>query len=69
MVEMKGEINQEVIDTLIDLTKCIIGEKAENIILRSVTEKNKENCTRRDIVFAFADEIQNLFGQNEKIIE
>jgi predicted hydrocarbon binding protein len=64
MVEIKGEINQEVINTLIDLTKAIIGEKAVNNIVKSVNEKNKENTTGEDIVFAFADEIQNLFGQH-----
>ncbi|ACD67209.1 MAG TPA: hypothetical protein DEA57_05085 [Sulfurihydrogenibium sp.] len=63
MVEIKGEINQEVIDTFIDLTKCIIGENAVNNVLRLANEKNKENCTGRDIVFAFADEVQNMFGQ------
>jgi predicted hydrocarbon binding protein len=64
MAEIKGEINQEVINTLIDLTKTIIGEKAVDNIVKSVMEKNKENCTGRDIIFAFADEIQNLYGQN-----
>jgi predicted hydrocarbon binding protein len=64
MVEIKGEIDQEVIDTLIDLTKCIIGEKAVNNIVKSVMEKNKEDTTGKDIVFTFADEIQNMFGQN-----
>jgi len=64
MAEIKGEINQEVINTLIDLTKAIIGEKAVDNIVKSVMEKNKENATGKDIVFAFADEIQNLFGQN-----
>jgi predicted hydrocarbon binding protein len=63
MAEIKGEINQEVINTLIDLTKAIIGEKAVDNIVKSVMEKNKENCAGKDIVFAFADEIQNLFGQ------
>jgi hypothetical protein len=63
MVEIKGEINQEVINTLIDLTKAIIGEKIVDNIVKSVNEKNKENAIGRDIVFAFADEIQNMFGQ------
>jgi predicted hydrocarbon binding protein len=64
MAEIKGETYQEVINTLIDLTKAIIGEKAVDNIVKSVNEKNKENATGKDIVFAFADEIQNLFGQN-----
>jgi predicted hydrocarbon binding protein len=64
MVEIKGEINQEVINTLIDLTKAIVGEKATDNIMRSVMKKNKENVTGKDIVFTFADEIQNLFGQH-----
>ena len=55
MVEIKGEINQEVINTLIDLTKTIIGEKAVDNIVKSVMEKNKENATGKDVVFAFAD--------------
>lgn len=64
VTKIKGEINREVIETLINLTKNIIGEKATENIVRAVMEKNKENCTGRDIVFAFADEIQNMFGQN-----
>jgi hypothetical protein len=64
MAEIKGEINQEVINTLIDLTKTIIGEKAVDNIVKSIMEKNKKNVTGKDIVFAFADEIQNLFGQH-----
>jgi hypothetical protein len=64
MAEVKGEINKELINTLIELTKTIIGEKAVNNIVKSVMEKNKEDTTGKDIVFAFADEIQNLFGQN-----
>jgi len=64
MAEIKGEINQEVINTLIDLTKAIIGEKAVDNIVKSVNEKNKENAVGKDIVFAFADEIQNMYGQN-----
>jgi hypothetical protein len=67
MAEIKGVINQEVINTLIDLTKAITGENAVDDIMRrvkSVIEKNKENVAGKDIVFAFADEIQNLFGQH-----
>jgi iron uptake system EfeUOB component EfeO/EfeM len=61
MAEIKGEINQEVINTLIDLTKAIAGEKVVDNIMRSIMEKNKENVIGKDIVFTFADEIQNLF--------
>jgi predicted hydrocarbon binding protein len=64
MAEITGETNQEVINTLINLTKAIIGEKVVDNIMKSVMEKNKENTTGKDIVFAFADEVQNLFGQS-----
>ena len=63
MEKIKGEINKEVIDTLVNLTKAIIGERGVDQILKTVMEKNKENCTGRDLVFAFADEIQKIFGQ------
>jgi hypothetical protein len=64
MAEIKGEANQEVINALMDLSKRIVGEKTVDNIMKSIMEKNKENATGKDIVFAFADEIQNLFGQN-----
>ncbi|MCX7760328.1 MAG: hypothetical protein N2Z81_04000 [Hydrogenothermaceae bacterium] len=63
MATIEGEINQEVIDTLISLTKNILGEKAVNQILNEVSKKASENASGRDIVFAFADEVQNMFGQ------
>lgn len=63
MVMIEGEINKEVIDTLISLTKNILGEKAVNQILSEVSKKSSENASGRDIVFAFADEVQNMFGQ------
>jgi len=64
MAEIIDEVNQEVINTLIDLSRRIIGEKTVDNIMKSIMEKNKENATGKNIVFAFADEIQNLFGQN-----
>jgi predicted hydrocarbon binding protein len=59
-----AEINQEVINTLIDLTKAIIGENGIDNILRLANERDKENYTGKDIIFAFTDEIQNMFGQH-----
>jgi predicted hydrocarbon binding protein len=64
MAEIKGEINQEVINTLTNTTKAIIGERTVDNIMRSVMEKSKENATGKDIIFTFVDKIQNLFGQN-----
>lgn len=63
MATIEGEINKEVIDTLISLTKNILGEKAVKQILSEVSKKTSENTSGRDIVFAFADEVQNMFGQ------
>jgi hypothetical protein len=63
MGEIKGQINQEVIDTLVSLTKNILGDKAVEQILNTICEKIGNQCSGRDIVFAFADEIQNMYGQ------
>lgn len=62
MGEIKGQINQEVIDTLVSLTKSILGDKAVELILNTVRKKVGNQSSGRDIVFAFADEIQNMYG-------
>lgn len=62
-MKIEGEINQEVIETLVSLTKNILGEKVVNQILSEVSKKSADAASGRDIVFAFADEVQNMFGQ------
>lgn len=65
MAKIEGEINKEVIDTLVSLTKNILGEKTVDIILNEINKKsNGKELSGRDIVFSFADEIQNMFGKN-----
>ena len=64
MENIKGSINKEVIDTLVSLTRNILGDKAVDQILNNIAKKVGDNLTGRDIVFAFADEIQNIYGQN-----
>jgi len=63
MAEIKGQIDKEVIDTLVSLTRNILGDKAVDKILRVLPEKLKGSPTGRDIVFAFADEVQNIYGE------
>jgi predicted hydrocarbon binding protein len=64
METIKGSINKEVIDTLVSLTRNILGDKAVDQILNNIAKKVGDNLTGRDIVFAFTDEIQNIYGQN-----
>jgi len=52
-------ITQEVIDTLVNLMKNILGERTVNII----TNKLGENISGRELIFSFADETQKLLGQ------
>ncbi|MFN3977299.1 hypothetical protein [Sulfurihydrogenibium azorense] len=63
MAEIKGQIDKEVIDTLVSLTRNILGDKAVDQILKALPGKLKGSPTGRDIVFAFADEVQNMYGQ------
>lgn len=41
MAEIKGQIDKEVIDTLVSLTRNILGDKAVDEILRVLPEKLK----------------------------
>lgn len=52
-------ITQEVINKLVELMKNILGERAVNIVLRQIGE----DATGRELVYAFANETQNLLGQ------
>ena len=62
MEKIKGNINKDVIDTLITLTKDILGNNAVNEILNRISEKTSDNASGKDIIFAFTDEIQNIYG-------
>ncbi len=57
---LKGEITQEVVETLVDLMKDIIGEKAVNIVLRQFPREAQ--LPGRDLVFRFAEETEKLLG-------
>lgn len=62
-MKVEGEINQEVIQTLVSLTKNILGERAVEQILNEVSKRSGDVNSGKDIVFAFADEVQKMFGQ------
>ncbi|WP_297457328.1 hypothetical protein [Persephonella sp.] len=53
------KINEEVISILVKLTKNIIGDKAVELILKDLGE----DISGRQLVFAFAEKIQDLFGE------
>ncbi|GAB6072684.1 hypothetical protein JCM14244_10610 [Venenivibrio stagnispumantis] len=62
---IQGEINEEVISTLVNLSKNILGENLVNQLLNNLKSKEgTENLSGKDIVFAFADKIQEIFGNN-----
>ena len=60
-IKIKGEITKEVIDTLINLMKDIIGEKAVNIVLNGLNVG--EDAKGKDIVYAFAESTTNLLSK------
>lgn len=63
MERIEGEISQDVINTLVSLTKNILGENAVNQILSEISKRVGESSSGKEIVFAFADEVQNMFGK------
>jgi len=60
--EARGNVSKEVIDTLISAAKNVIGDNGVSGVLRFVAQKKSNDWTGVDVVFALADEIQNLFG-------
>jgi predicted hydrocarbon binding protein len=58
---IKGEINQEVIDTLSDLMAEVLGKNIVKSILRRSKEKGTDSGA--ETMFAFAQETQNLLGE------
>lgn len=60
-VKIKGEITKDVIDTLINLMKDVIGEKAVTIVLNGLDVG--ENAKGRDIVYAFAESTTNILSK------
>ncbi|WP_448587342.1 hypothetical protein [Thermocrinis sp.] len=64
MVDKRAELSKEVIDTLISIARKVMGDNAVDGILRMVSQKKNNEWTGVDVIFAFADEIQNLFGEN-----
>lgn len=60
-IKIKGEITQDVIDTLISLMKDVIGEKAVAIVLNGL--EVGENAKGRDIVYAFAESTTNMLSK------
>ncbi|MGC8942339.1 MAG: hypothetical protein ACP5KF_06730, partial [Sulfurihydrogenibium sp.] len=62
MEKIKRTINKEFIDTLVSLTRNVLGDNAVDHILNRINKKVGSDVSGRDIVFAFADEIQNIYG-------
>jgi predicted hydrocarbon binding protein len=60
-VKIKGNISQEVIDTLISLMTDVIGEKAVNIVLKNINVS--DNPKGKDIVYAFAESTTNILSK------
>ncbi len=59
-MEIKGQINKEVVDTLVKLMESVIGKRSVEIILRKLN--NRENLRGKDLIYTFAEETQNLLG-------
>ena len=60
-IKIKGEITQDVVDTLIGLMKDVIGDKAVTIVLNGLDVG--EDAKGRDIVYAFAESTTNLLSK------
>lgn len=58
----RGEITQEVVETLVKLMAEVIGQKAVDIVLRQFP--TDEQPSGRDLVFRFAEETDNLLGSS-----
>jgi hypothetical protein len=58
--ERRGEITQEVVNTLVGLMEEVIGKAAVNIVLKQFPED--EHPPGRELVFQFAEETENLLG-------
>ncbi len=56
----RGEITQEVIETLVSLMVQVIGQKAVDIVLRQFPAD--EQPSGRDLVYRFAEETDRLLG-------
>ncbi len=65
MIENKAPINQiteEVIDILVDLTRNVIGFNVGSVVLRELKIENPNDG--REIVYKFAESIENTLGKN-----
>ena len=56
--EIKGEINEEVINLLVSLMENILGKSAVQVILKNC----KDKTDGRRLVYKFAEETQKLLG-------
>ena len=56
----RGEITQEVVETLVGLMAEVIGQKAVEIVLQQFPAD--EQPTGRDLVYRFAEETDKLLG-------
>jgi len=59
---VRGEITQEVVETLVKLMADVIGQKAVDIVLRQFPAE--EQPSGRDLVFRFAEETDRLLGSS-----
>ena len=60
-MDIKGEINQEVINTIAELMQDVIGKKSVDILSKRCLQDN--NVSGKAFVYAFAEEAQNILGQ------
>ncbi len=58
--KIRGEITEEVINLLVSLMKNVLGENAVNVILKNCQDPKDG----RRLVYRFAQETQNLLGDN-----
>lgn len=60
--QIKGVIDEKVINLLINLVQDIIGDKAVKIALKNMNVSGK--VEGRKIIFAFSDQMQKMLGRN-----
>lgn len=60
IIKIEGKITQEVIDTLINLMKEVIGENGVTVVLSGL--EVEENASGRKIIYAFAESTTRTLG-------
>jgi uncharacterized protein YbcI len=60
-MDIKGEINQEVINTIAELMQDVIGKKSVEVLSKRCIQN--EAVSGKAFAYAFAEEAQNILGQ------